>query len=67
MSDMEMRDGRVWILPLGSDDLVPVTDEVVSFEHDGTLHLAESVGTVESVQLTDETGPGGPLSAPRAL
>jgi len=49
--------GNVWIMPVGADDIVPVTDTVISFEHDGRLHLAESVGTVtvDGVRFEMET------------
>lgn len=50
--------GQVWIMPIGADDFVPVTEHVASYEHDGVLHLAESIGTVEADGLVlDETDP----------
>jgi hypothetical protein len=36
--------GRAWWFPVGSEDHVPVTKDVMSYEIDGELRLAESFG-----------------------
>jgi hypothetical protein len=47
--------GKVWWMPIGSEDLVRVTDDVMSYEPDGELRLSESIGTLDSIGLTEET------------
>jgi hypothetical protein len=44
MSDMAefVGGGRAWWFPLGAEDQVRVTEEVMSYEIDGELRLAES-------------------------
>jgi hypothetical protein len=46
--------GQIWIMPVAADDIVPVTERVLSYETDGVLHLAESVGTITQDGLTFE-------------
>lgn len=46
--------GNVWIMPVAADDIVPVTEQVLSYESDGVLHLAESIGTVTDDGITYE-------------
>jgi hypothetical protein len=46
--------GKVWWMPIGSEDLVRVTDDVMSYEIDGELRLSTSLGTVKSIGLTEE-------------
>jgi hypothetical protein len=41
-----MADHQVWIMPVAADDIVHVTEQVISYEVEGTLHLGKSVGTV---------------------
>lgn len=50
--------GKAWWFPIGSEDHVRVTDEVMSYEVDGELRLSESIGTVSSVGLTEEVTQG---------
>ena len=54
--------GQAWWFPIDSKDHVQVTDEVVSYEVDGELRLAQSFGfsSIEfgSEQEIDEPGQG---------
>ncbi len=52
------RPGKLWIIPLGVDDITAVTDTVISYEHNGVLHLAEPVGTVGGTGLASEIAQG---------
>lgn len=49
--------GQAWIAPIGSTDFVPVTRDVLSFEHDGALHLAQPLGHVTADGLTPDLQP----------
>ena len=44
--------GAGWWLPRKSDDHVQVTEGVMSYEVDGELRLAESIGTLDRADLT---------------
>lgn len=46
--------GNVFWFPLGSKDHVSVTNEVMSYEVDGELRLAEPIGTLARTEITFE-------------
>jgi hypothetical protein len=49
--------GKVWWFPIGSEDHVRLTEDVMSYEHDGELRLAGSIGEVISAATSEDVDP----------
>lgn len=47
---------RIWWTPIGADDFVAVTEDVMSYEVEGELRLAESMDVASiSFEVADES------------
>lgn len=61
---MELTGGKAWWFPIGSEDHVRLTEDVMSYELDGELRLAKSMGAIERIELAIEDRHGWNPGAP---